>query len=41
MWVVWNGKVCIMLYDTKRKRSVFIPERKWDGMSAKERERYV
>jgi len=41
MWCVWRGHVCIMMYDTRKKKYVYIPERKWDAMSAEEKMRYV
>lgn len=41
MWVVYRGKVCIMMYDTRKKKSVYIRERVWDRMSADEKMRYV
>lgn len=40
-WVVWNGKVCAMVYNLKRKRWEYIPERKWDTMSVKKRANYI
>ena len=41
MWVVWKGRVCIMMYDTQKKKFVYIRERVWDAMSAEQKERYV
>lgn len=41
MWVVYRGKVCIMMYDTQKKKSVYIRERVWDAMSAERKARYV
>lgn len=42
MWVVKNGKVMIMMQDTQNKMKwVYIPERKWDAMTAQEKERYI
>jgi hypothetical protein len=41
MWVVYRGKVHIMMYDVRKKKSVYIRERKWDRMSAEEKMRYV
>ncbi len=41
MWIVWHGRVCIMMYDTKKRKYKFIPEKRWDRMSPLLRERYV
>lgn len=42
MWVVKNGKVSIMVQDIKRgMKWVYIPEKKWDSMTATEKERYI
>lgn len=42
MWCVKNGKVCIMMQDTRKgMKWVYIPERKWDAMTAQEKERYI
>ena len=42
MWVCKNGKVMIMVQDTKnRMKYVYILERKWDAMTAQEKERYI
>lgn len=42
MWIVRNGKVQIMVQDTmKRMKWVYIPECKWDAMTAQEKERYI
>jgi hypothetical protein len=41
MWDVWKGHVRIMVFDTKKKKSVYIPEHKWDRMSAEQKMRYV
>ena len=42
MWVVKNGKVQIMVQDTQRgMKWVYIQERKWDAMTAQEKERYI
>lgn len=30
--VARNGKVCVMVYDVKRGKYVYIPERKWLAM---------
>ena len=38
---IWKGRVCIMVFDTQKKKSVYIRERKWDSMSAEEKMRYV
>jgi len=42
-WVVARGgKVCIQVYDTKKERFVYIPEKKWLAMSAEQKAgRYV
>lgn len=42
-WVVARGgKVCIQVYDTKKERFVYIPERKWLKMPESEKVgRYV
>lgn len=42
MWVVKNGKVSIMVQDTQKKMKwVYITEKKWDAMTAQEKERYI
>ena len=42
MWIVRNGKIMIMVQDTMKKMKwVYIPERKWDAMTAQEKERYI
>lgn len=42
MWCVRNGKVQIMVQDTKRgMKWVYIPEKKWDSMTDQEKERYI
>lgn len=42
MWIVSNGKVVIMMQDTQRSMKwVYIPEKKWDTMTAEEKARYI
>lgn len=41
MWIVWKGRAYIVMYDTRKKRSVYIHERKWEKMSAEQKKRYV
>ena len=41
MWCVYRGKVCIMVYDTVKRRYVYIREKTWDAMSTEKKERYV
>ena len=41
MWCVYRGKVCIMMYDVKRKKYVYIKERDWDRMPPDMKMRYV
>ena len=42
IWCVHGNGVCVMVYDTKRKRYVYIPEKKWLAMSAEQKVgRYV
>lgn len=41
MWVVKKGHVCIMMWDVRKKKYVYIPEKTWDRMSAEEKMRYV
>ena len=41
MWVVYRGKVHIMMYDTRKKKYVYIPEKTWDAMTDEQKMRYV
>ena len=40
-WVVFKGKVCAMVWNLKRMRWEYIPEKRWDTMSAEERANYI
>ena len=41
MWCIYRGKVCVMMYDTRKRKYVYIPEREWDKMPASQKMRYV
>lgn len=41
MWYFRNGKLGAMMYDTRKKKLVFIPEKKWDRMSPSQRARFI
>lgn len=37
---VYHDRVCVMVFDTMRKRWCYIPESKWYSMSEEEKKRY-
>lgn len=37
---VVHERVCVMVFDTMRKRWVYIPESKWYAMTEEEKRRY-
>ena len=42
MWVVKDGKTCVMIWDADKHDWVYIPERTWyNSMTAKQREQYI
>ena len=42
MWITENGKTYIMMQDTRKgMKWVYIPEKKWDAMTAQEKTRYI
>lgn len=41
MWTVYNGKTCVMAWDANKRDWVYIPEREWYAMNAKDRQQYI
>lgn len=41
MFVIFNGKPCIMMWDTYAEKWAYIPEQIWYEMSAETRARYT
>lgn len=42
MWVVHDGKTCVMAWDNNKHDWIYIPERDWyNKMTSEEREQYI
>ena len=42
MWVVYNGKTCVMAWDCDKNDWIYIPERVWyNRLTPAERQKYI